>query len=498
MKNWFFPRMISILLCLFLFLSAAQADSSTYIPADSQAIHSKMNLRMDLHPDGFPGDALKLKAWEDFLQKLSLKGTVNTIDFGQPISRVYFNGGLYIRDVIKIPFVYDGYHSYRYLISPAVRNDSIHFQMHNFFQFMLKPYYYMDLPTPYIALLLYPEAAYYVWDSYYGSLQEALDRRETQIIPYETLRALCQQMSLYVTDDTYYDRITFFFTSLLTDIGLAESTLSYLSSLESYLDVLDPGKEGLTITVEDGRRAFMLGGRALYEETSGNNGSFAFILMLPGKEGQELHCAYRWEPSKSGALLLAELNVIEDGTSVLSIRVDGSGLPVEGDLQGEGRVSLIISGYVTEERFPPLSFAFRWEKNRVELPHHFSLDMDWLHPNTDLPALSMHYDASMWKADPGIFVEGAYPQEDFFSLNEVSMAEYQIRYMPTLALALAPVILEMPAGVLEDVILFAVNTGIWESMDIPALLESPGVIKILEVMGITALFRELGVDLAED
>ena len=498
MKNWLFPRMITALLCLCLFPPVVQADSSTYIPPDSQAIHSKMSLRLGLHADGFPRNASKLKAWEDFLQKLSLKGTLNTIDFGQPMSRVYFNGGLYMNDVIRIPFVYDGYHSYRYLISPAVYNESIHFQMHNFFQFMLKPYYYMELPTPYIALLLYPEAAHYVWDSYYGSLQGALDTKETQTIPYETLRALCQQMNLYVTDDAYYDRMTFFFTSLLADIGLAESALNFLSSLEDYLDDLDPGKKGLTVAVEDGHRAYVLGGRTIYEETSGENGSFSLILTLPGKEGQELHCAYRWEPSKSDALLLAELKMIADGKSLLSLRVDGSGLPQEGDLLGEGRVSLAFAGHVTEEQFPPLIFDFHWGKTRGELPYHFSLDMDWLHPTTGIPALSLHYNAAMGKADPGIFVEGAYPQEDFFSLNEGSMAEYQKRYMLPLVLALAPVMLEMPAGVLEDVIQFAVNTGIWESMGIPAIMESPGVMNVLEILGITALFKELGVNQAGD
>ncbi|MCL1854295.1 MAG: hypothetical protein FWF86_01060 [Clostridia bacterium] len=498
MKKRFFPRILSMLICLCLLPLAAQTESSTYIPLDSQAIHSEINLRLGLRADGFPGDVTGMKAWEEFLQKLSLKGALDTIDFGKPINRIYFNGGLYVNDVVRIPFIYDGYHSYRYLVSPAFRNESIHFQMHNFFQFMYKLYYYTDLPTQHIALLLYPEAAYYVWDSYYGSLHDALDSKETRTVSIESLRALCQQMNRYVTDDTYYDRVSFFFTCLLTDMSAAESVLVFLSSLEDYLDDLDPRMEGMTVSVEEGRMAFVLGGRTLYEEECGEDGSFAFTLALPGKEEQELTCVYRWEPSAGGALLLAELAVIQDGESLLSILVNIEGLPWNGDTQGTGRASLAIGGTGLEESFPPLDFVFQWKKDHAELPHCFNLDVDWLHPVTGKPALFLHYDAAVTETDHGVFVEKAYPQEDFFSLNEGSMAEYQERYLPTLALSLTPVVLEMPTAVLGDIIEFAVYTGLWESMGIPEILESPGVMELLELLGIAAPFQELGADQTED
>ena len=97
------------------------------------------------------------------------------------------NGALQLNGEDTIPFVYDGYHSYRYFISPMFMNDTLHFQMHNFFDFMLKPYYFMELPTQYLALFLYPNATYYLADSYYTPVSEMMaEAREEAAAGLET------------------------------------------------------------------------------------------------------------------------------------------------------------------------------------------------------------------------------------------------------------------------------------------------------------------------
>ena len=64
-------------------------------------------------------------------------------------------------------------------------------------------------------------------------------------------------------------------------------------------------------------------------------------------------------------------------------------------------------------------------------------------------------------------VERAYDdQEDFFHLNESFIEEYKERFLPTLALAAAPIALEVPAGVLSDVIAYMDETGILAFMGI--------------------------------
>ena len=60
-----------------------------------------------------------------------------------------------------------------------------------------------------------------------------------------------------------------------------------------------------------------------------------------------------------------------------------------------------------------------------------------------------------------VMVERTYDnQNDFFHLNESFMSEYKELYVPSLAAALLPLALELPAGVISDVAGFLYQTGI--------------------------------------
>ena len=80
------------------------------------------------------------------------------------------------------------------------------------------------------------------------------------------------------------------------------------------------------------------------------------------------------------------------------------------------------------------------------------------------PALLLHFNGALKNVDRSVFVEGQYPQNDFFNLNESFLNEYKERMTKTLLLALAPIALEMPAGVLDDVFQFMDRTEILVSL----------------------------------
>ena len=63
--------------------------------------------------------------WEAFLSKLSLEGVIDVQRFLTNASRVYFDGGLCLNGKMTLPFVYDGYHSYRYVRADALRGDCL-------------------------------------------------------------------------------------------------------------------------------------------------------------------------------------------------------------------------------------------------------------------------------------------------------------------------------------------------------------------------------------
>ena len=173
MKKTFFRRLLTRLTALCLCALPTLSVADTYLP-DGDVTHADFTLGVQLHADGFPAGKAHLNDWETFLKKLDVKGSADSLAMFAPTSRVYVNAALRLDGKDQVPFVYDGYHSYRYLISPAFDNEVLFFQMHNFLEFMLKPYYYMELPTQYLGLLLYPEASYYIGDSYYTPVAEMI------------------------------------------------------------------------------------------------------------------------------------------------------------------------------------------------------------------------------------------------------------------------------------------------------------------------------------
>ena len=184
-------RLSALVLSLCL-LMAAFSQALAEESAGDEVTRSDFSFSLLLHADGFPNDgAAHYADWETFLSKLSLEGVVDVQRFLTNISRVYFDGGLCVNGEMALPFVYDGYHSYRYVRADALRGDSIHFQMHNFFEFMLKGYYFMGLPTQLIALPLYPEASYYLGTSYYQPIAEAVAGEGDRTVSYAELYELC-------------------------------------------------------------------------------------------------------------------------------------------------------------------------------------------------------------------------------------------------------------------------------------------------------------------
>lgn len=74
-----------------------------------------------------------------------------------------------------------------------------------------------------------------------------------------------------------------------------------------------------------------------------------------------------------------------------------------------------------------------------------TLEVDWLHPQTQKPALTLAYQADMEQLPASTMVERVYDnQNDFFHLNESFMEEYKQLYLPTLALSAVPILVETP------------------------------------------------------
>jgi hypothetical protein len=550
MKHRLSSRIGALALALCLLFGASPAAADTYLP-DGTVTHADFICNLALHADGFPASTAHLSAWETFLQKISLSGSADVLAPFTPDSRVYVNGTLQLNGKNQLPFVYDGYHSYRYVTSPALNNVSLFFQMHNYLEFMLKPYYYMNLPTQYLALLTYPDAAYWIGESYYQPIADLLasarqdamngtatneaqadnaaatnataddtdataddtdttdataddtdttdattdDTDDTSMIadiaaaplstavasnadspstshsgvlaasdaltytvPYEDLYELCENLDQLVNDEND-NRAYFFFTCLLTDLYASDMALSVLGNLEGELDALDPDQNGLTVTQSESGVTMTLGSTNVFTQTV-TDGKTALTLTLPTAEGYTLTFTYDWTPGTAGAALNASLRVTQDGADALLLKAQGENLPQAGDLGGQGSLTLTASGSVLAKETPPMMFNFMWSRDSLQRPYTLNLNVDWIHPQTLKPALSFTFNGKLSTVDKSVFVEGSYPQNDFFNLNETFLDDYKAKLMPTLTLKLVPFVLEMPAGVIDDLYRFADSTDI--------------------------------------
>ena len=460
-KIW--TRMLALCLCICLLPVFAFAETRFEDVNDGTPVtHSDLELSFHLRADGYPDDGLMhYEDWEDFIGQISLRGSMDSQSFPSPFDRVYFDGGLYMDGKLTVPFEYDGYSCFRYVRSPALGGASVHFQMFNFFQFMLKPYYYLYMPTQYIGLALYPEAWIEMWQKYAGPVSEAVSGEGDRVISYETLYELTQKLNDVVLVDDY-SKAYYFITCLLTDLRMDWTASDKLAAWDLLLEYLDPDKQGLTIAQTENGETWTIGETVIYERRSGDEEK-TFVLTLPDPDGYEFSVTI----GQKAGQVTAEVLILQDGETYFAVNGGIDGLPAEGSLTAGGEVWVEFSGSALYEEIAPLRLRYDYSRTAAQLPYDMSLTVDQINNETGKPCLGFDYKASVQELPYTALVLREYDdQEDFFHLNESFIAEYKERFLPTLALACAPIALKLPAGVLSDVIAYMDATGILAFMGI--------------------------------
>ncbi len=449
--NVVLKRVLVFCLCIALLPVHALAFSD-----GTPVTRSDFMLSFHLNADSFPDDGLAhYKDWESFLSKLTLSGLMDSQSYPAPIDRVYFDGGLYVNDKLTIPFEYDAYAQFRYVRSPAFGGASVHFNMFNFFQFMLKPYYYMYMPTQYAALVLYPEAAVEMWSKYAQPMTETFGGEGERVISHEDLYALCEKLNAIVLEDDY-DKAYYFVTSLLVDQGMDWTAMEKLGCWEVLLDYLDPEMQGMTIAEKDGTEIWTVGETTVFEKTVSDEES-VWTVYLPDPEGYEFSVELVQKETERTAQLL----ILLDGEEYLNVSAGIDGLPAQGETKAQGNAWADITGSVLYEEIAPMRFAYDYIRTADAKPYDLSLTVDMIHNETEKPCLGFAYQAAVEEMPHTVLVERPYDdQDDFFHLNESFIEEYKERFLHTLALAAAPILLELPAGVISDAVAYMEETGI--------------------------------------
>lgn len=443
-----FTRVLAIVLCLCLMPLAALAE---YYDLEYPVTRSTFDFAPRLNADAFPNDgAAHYEDWEAFLSKLSVSGTADVQLFLQPTGRTYADAALCLNGEPVIPFEYDNYYSdFRYLRSPALGGASVFFHFRNFYEFMFKGYYYMGLPTHLIAVPLYPQSVYEFVEKYASLFAETFAGEGARKVSYDTLYDLCQRMNLIMTEDMY-DAAYYILTALLIDIGADSFMWDKLAYTENWLDYLDPDRKGLTITCEGDRENWVLG-----ETTVFSRDESSITVYLPDADGYvfSLSCHDFVEA------LFMQFQVSLEGEERFGLVVKVDGLQDADNAQGN--VHIELTGGAFYEEIAPIDFQYSFHRTGSVVPYDLALSVDWVHPETGLPAIGATFTTSLTDQAHEALRERPYDdQEDLFHMNESLMASCKERFIPTLALAAMPIVLEMPSGIISDIFGFLDETGI--------------------------------------
>ena len=462
-------RAFALLLAICLLPAAALGEAVSPAeewPVDSSAVtRADFDLSVQLHADAFPADGLTdYQGWETLLSKLRLSGVMDLQRFPRPNNRMYMDAQILLNDRELTSFSFEDYWGFRYVRSPALCNRSIHFQMDNYLEFMLKPYEYYELPTQYIALLTYPEVTAYLAESYEDVLTPYFHGEGNRTISYDDLYQLCLDMDAVMTE-AKAEQSYFYLSALLIDLGMTEQVYDGLSYLEDYLDWLDPEQQGMTITATGNTDRYEIGGHTLFTRTRDED-TLAFRLSLPTENAEELAVEYDRMPGVNGGTNVnARLTVSVEEETLIDLTLTADGLPKETDTQAIGHLTFAVSGSALEEA--AYAFQFRLTRSAEEPPFHVTFGLDWLHPETEKPAFTLLYSADVEMKDESVLVDRTYNnQNDFFHLNDAYLEEYKRDFALPVALTCAPLLMEMPSGVLNDILRFCDETGILATLGI--------------------------------
>jgi len=463
-------RLVLIILCLAV-PCAAMAQSED---AADAVVHAAFTMGLGLHADGFPTANQHLADWEKFLDTLTLTGSLDGRNILKPDSRVFMQTALCLDGEEIIPFTFDNYGRERYMISPMLRDEPVLFYMYSYIEFMMKFYFYLGLPSNYIALLTYPDALWDILNGYATPVADAMtsahaaaleaqgdDAPETltYTIPYADMLALCNALNAMVTEDTRYKRVRWFLDALLADLYVSEAVLETATQFDLLLMALDPEMQGMTVTETAEVMTCTIGGQEIFAK-SVSGGETEINFRLPMADGALVSFSYQGETHGDAVQVSAKFAVTAGEDTLFWATVDGDGLPAQGALGGEGQLSFAVGGSVVGDEPPAQAVSFAWSCTADELPYDLNVTLNWLHPQTGNPAASLYLSAAVQASDASVFVDQAYPMDHFFGLNPDKLLEYKERWTNSIIAYLTPLALSMPVGVMDDVVSFLLDSDL--------------------------------------
>lgn len=442
MKRW-----ISLFLCLLLLCSA----SLTY--ADGfKTITYEMNFEVD--DAAFPESMHSAKDWKTFLEKFSVKGIAHFKDLFRDDEMIEGAADIYLNNKLLLDLLHSGTQQYFSITSKSM-DAYFGFNAHNYYEFMLKGYFFLGLPTHYIALLSYPNGAYQALNNIYKFLAKHFridEKMETNEISYEKLTQIAEEASRFF-DEEYISHQ--FIRTALMDAGVFETMYYDFQVATEYLESFAAG-EPMRIEKDGSKYTYRIGEYEIIQYDVQENRREYKLYLPPSPSGYEYRAEAIVEKVNDNYNVDGKFAILMDGADYAAIAVSAKQLPGEQSEEAEGETIFSLSGDAlggTES----VVFQHSYAKHNENL----NLKLRMRDETTKQFPLGIKINAAL--SDFSGSVEPKYKDAyvgDFFSMNDSALSALKGTLLPYAIKVALPILLETPAKVINDVYNFLDKSGI--------------------------------------
>lgn len=438
---------ISALLVV-LFITSAYADTAIgYNEIDYSA-------RFEINEDGFKQLTPNYKDWKNYIEKFNLIGTIKYADLFNEHERINAYNILRINDKFMLDFDYKGSQQYYWLHS-NVLNEKLHFNAHNYYEFMLKGYFFLNLPTQKIALLTYPFGIYSAFKPFNDFIKNYIDPIDhDMVIPYSDLESnVVGIKKFFDTESICYQ----FFRTASIESGISDLVYYDFVTADEYLKSFAEG-EDMYVTIDGDTKIFTLAGYEIIrykksEKTTDISINLPTSLNEIGyvsniRINKNSNNNYDIDASLS-------LNMDESEYLKMSATISDFGLGIRKNADGEIKISVGGDGLGYTENL--------YLKHKIEnlSDKNSKLRLSYIDSDSQKELISLNVDIKKNDVEAGSQIfEEAYNQEDYFSINDQTLKGRRHAIKMYAKKAIIPLIMETPARVIDDVFDYMDNSGL--------------------------------------
>ncbi len=443
-------RFIS-LFCALIMLTICAASPLSSLAEPEQAIGIDFRFKTSFDP-------YALTQEPDYFMK-GLSKALNLLDLnGHAVvanRQADIQGQLNLNGLSAVDFRFTGWEERLSLVTSLFGEKPVVITPANYIPFLLKMYYYFDIPVQFIGVFTDPYSIMHVLLPLHNKWTELFGGTGSRSYTPEETVEKAVQLSQFVDTHAFSNWIT----GLLQYFGLDELVTEFAYALPDWTTEL-AADGGLTIEASDQGESWTLGGKTVYTLKK-EEGKTVWQADIPEWEGYRLTGRCTMEQKESGLQLSMEWELYEEGELYAYLTVDGQDLPDGKLMQGDGRITVSYGG---DGLGLPQTYkaGLTWDQRQEGAKTILNGQVSMLNPDNEKPVLTVDGQISWGSIDESFeprsleTIQGI----DVFCMNDITIQEFFADAKWPIIRTAIPLFLELPAGFINGLMEWMDDNGI--------------------------------------